>query len=259
MNDDVEQRLNRLTPRGVRPELREVVLGVVADELQVAPKGHSSPSPGQRPGEAVPIESISSAQRANDSPNCWPVGPANGQGLSSPGRCPGLGEPQGLRPIVLASEGIVTTTADAPATVAIPRTDSPWLRRAAMTVAASLLLGICLNVWVSNTSERRFAQLFGPPPISKQAMEIAKDVESISDAATGRWVYNRLTIARRSGEGNLFTGKYQDTIKQLIDELQTVSKDSYHDSEMDRDRTGWIGRDRFDNQCRLRRDFRFTA
>ena len=34
MNDDVEQRLSRLTPRGVRPELRGQVLAAVADELQ---------------------------------------------------------------------------------------------------------------------------------------------------------------------------------------------------------------------------------
>jgi hypothetical protein len=251
MNDDVEQRLGRLTPRGVRSALREQVLGAVADELQVAPKGHDLPSPGQRPGEAVPIESISSAQRAKGSPNGWPVGPINeqGQGLSSPGRCPGLGELQGLRPAEPVSQNIV----------ALVKADSLWLRRAAMAVAASLLLGIGLNVWASRASERRLAQLFGPPPISKRAMEIATDIETITDAETGRWVYSRLTISHQSVKGEIVYKKYQDTIKRLIDELQTVSKDAYHDSEMDRDRTGWIGGDRFDNQCRIRRDFRFTA
>ncbi len=37
MNDDIEQLLGRLTPRGVRPELRPQVLAAVTDQLQAEP------------------------------------------------------------------------------------------------------------------------------------------------------------------------------------------------------------------------------
>jgi lipoate-protein ligase A len=52
-----------------------------------------SPSPGQRPGIVEASELVQSAQRANTSPNGWPVGPTSEKGRSGdPGRCPGLGE-----------------------------------------------------------------------------------------------------------------------------------------------------------------------
>ena len=37
MNDDIEQRLGRLTPRGVRPELRPQILAAMANQLEVEP------------------------------------------------------------------------------------------------------------------------------------------------------------------------------------------------------------------------------
>ena len=52
-----------------------------------------SSSPGQRPGITGAPEPVLSAQRANTSPNDWPVGPTSEKGPSDdPGRCPGLGE-----------------------------------------------------------------------------------------------------------------------------------------------------------------------
>jgi hypothetical protein len=146
----------------------------------------------------------------------------------------------------------------------LAKANSLWLRRAAIAVAASLLLGVGLNLWASRVSERHLAQLFGPPPISKQAMEIAKDIEKTTDAEAGRWVYRRLTMPRQSGDGAAAYTKCCDTVKRLIDELQTVSKDSCHetlqkDSEMDRGHTGCIGGDRFDCQRRVRMDYRCTA
>jgi hypothetical protein len=262
MNDDVEQRLSRLTPRGVLPELREKVLGAVADELQAAPKEHGSPSPGQRPGEIDPIESALPAQRANRSSNRWPVGPTEKQDQPTyPGRCPGLGEQKGLRPIETTSKD---TAAPATIVASSTKTDSPWLRRAATTVAASLLLAIGLNVWVNKASDRYLAQLVGPPPVSKGATEVAKTVADITDAQTGQWVYRRLTVPPQPGAVAAAYAKYCDGVKKLIDELQTASKDSYRetpqeDSEMDRDRAGRIGGDSTDCQRRLRLDYRYTA
>jgi hypothetical protein len=48
---------------------------------------------------------------------------------------------------------------------------SPWLRRAAIGVAASLLVGVALNVWVSLVADRQLAQLLGPPPAAGQNAE----------------------------------------------------------------------------------------
>ena len=72
---------------------------IFAGDVTIAPKEHGSPSPGHRPGRRWCKRTTLSAQRANRSSNRWPVGPVLGPaGSPSPGWCPGLGEPQGLRP-----------------------------------------------------------------------------------------------------------------------------------------------------------------
>jgi hypothetical protein len=141
---------------------------------------------------------------------------------------------------------------------------SPWLRHAAMAVAASLLLGVGLNIWASKESEQQFARIYGPAPISKPAMEIATAVGAITDAQTGQWVYNRLATPRPFGDGAAAYAKCCAAVKQLIDELQTVSKDSYHetpqkDIEMDRGHPGRAAGDSTDCQRHFRLDYRFTA
>ena len=113
IDDDIEQLLGRLTPRGVCPELRPQVLAAVASQLEAEPA-------------------------------------------------------------------------------------SRWPRRSALAVAASLLLGIGMNIWASKSAERRLAELFGPPPVSKQAMELADAMEKTTDAETARWVYQRLAASRPS-------------------------------------------------------------
>jgi hypothetical protein len=198
MNDDVEQRLDRLTPRGVRPELREQVLGAVENELT-----------------------------------------------------------KGTEEVVGETWRIMDNVLRQPP-------PSPWLRRASMAVAASLLLGVGLNLWATQASENRLAQLFGPPPISMRAMEIANDVERIADAKTGQWVYRQLTVPRQPGDAVAAYTKYRDAMNRLINELRTVSKDTYHetpqkDPEMDRGHTGCPVGNRFDCQRLVRLDHRYTA
>jgi hypothetical protein len=201
MNDDVEQRMSRLTPRGVRPELLEKVLGAVTDELQAAPKGTE---------EVVGEMSSSSEVRLRQPP------------------------------------------------------PSPWLRRAAAAVAASLLLGILLNIWVNKAADRRWAALFGPPPISKGAMQIAKDVARITDAETGQWVYRQLNVPVRPGDLAAAYAKYFAEAQKLMDGLRTVSKDSYHETtqeenQMDGGRPGRIDGNSTDCQRHLRLDYRCAA
>jgi hypothetical protein len=105
---------------------------------------------------------------------------------------------------------------------------TPWLRRSALAVAASLLVGIAMNLWASASAERRLAQLFGPPPLSKRAMEVAKAVEEITDPQTAQWVYQRLTTPRPTGDASAAYAEYCATVRQLIKELQTVPKSSEH-------------------------------
>ena len=166
-NDDMEQLMARLTPKGVAPELRPQVLAAVASEL------------------------------------------AGGE---------------------VKSGGIASGVGSATAT-AVQKSASPWLRRCTWAVAASLLVGIALNVWANTLADRRLAEL---------------------------------TAARPSSGGYEDFSKYMATVRQLIDELQMASKDSYHetsqeDSSMDRDRARRTGGNRTGCQRRLCLDYRFTA
>jgi hypothetical protein len=213
MNDDLEQGLGRLTPRGVRPDLREKVLAAVTAELQSA--------------GGVPFPGIDSTPVAAHDEN--EHGPAPVAPTSPPAKA-----------------------------------DSPWLRRAAVAAAASLLLGIGLNVWVSNAADRHLAALFGPPPVPKGAAEIASDVAAFTDAATGRWVYRRLTAPIPPDALAAAHAKYSEQVQKLIDELQTASKDPYHetrqkDAEMDGDRAPRVRGHSTDCQRRIRLDYRCTA
>ena len=221
MNDEVEQRMEGLTPRGVRPELRRQVLAAVDAELQ----GNHDTT-----GTGVPLLGTSSAVSALRGQHCM------------------------LQAVAHANEKCEPSA----------KPDSPWLYRATIAVAASLLFGISLNLWASAASQSRLAQLFGPPPISKRAMQLANDVGRITDAKTGQWVYRHLTVPRLPSDGAAAYEQYGDAVKRLIDELQTVSKDSYYetpqkDPQMDRGHSGCIPGNRFDCQRRVRLDHRCTA
>ena len=236
MNEDIEQLLGQLTPRGVRPELRPRVLAAVASQSQeetswgdsctVAPGGGSTtatPTP-KRPLSLWERVRVRAVRERDDSP--------------------------------LAAEALT------PCPSPEGRGENFWLRRAAWAVAASLLLGIAMNVSASLSSERHLARLYGPPPVSQQVMELAKMVEKATDAETARWVCRQMTVTRRSSPDAL--AKHYASVRQLIDELQTASKGSYHetpekDTQMDRDRSWRTPGDRSGCQRHLRLDFRFTA
>ncbi len=162
MNDDIEQLLIRLTPRGVRAELRPQVLAAVESQLQAEPA-------------------------------------------------------------------------------------SPWLRRSALAVAALLVLGIGMNIGVNEMSNRRMAQLFGPPPGSKRALDV------------NPW----LAVPRQPGDMDAFA-KHYAALQQFINEFENGSKGSYHetpeeDPQMERDRPGRADGDRSGCQRLLHLDYRYTA
>jgi hypothetical protein len=162
MNDDIEQLLGQLTPRGVRPELRPQILAAVAGELQAEPA-------------------------------------------------------------------------------------SPWLRRSALAVAASLLLGIAMNIWANAVADRRLARLFGPPPVARRALDTQPQFAG----------------SRPSGGVDALAGHYA-LLQELINELETVSKGSFHeapqkDPPMDRGGPGRAGGNRSGCQRLFRMDYRYTA
>jgi hypothetical protein len=159
-----------------------------------------------------------------------------------------------LRPRVLAAVASQLQTEPA----------SPWLRRSALAVAASLLLAVAMNIWASRAADRRLAQLFGPPPVSKRAMELAKAVESITDAQTAQWAYQRLAAPRPSGEGLAAYAAYSGTLRRLLDRSFVDSKGPtdetpQKDPQMDRNRPGRAGGGTTDCQRHPRLDHRDTA
>ena len=112
MNDEIERRLRRMSPRGAPPELRPRILAAVAAEL----------------GDPAPP---SSRRR--------------------------------FRPALAASFAVI--------------------------------FGLALNYWANVDIDRRLAMVLGPRVVSRQAAEIAADVASVTDPATGQWAYDRLVAS----------------------------------------------------------------
>jgi len=174
MNDDMEELLGRLTPRGVRADLRPQVLAAVASHLK--------------------------AERA-----------------------------------------------------------SPWLMRSTLVVAALLLLGIGMNLGVSERAERRLAEIYGPPAVSKRAMELAKAVEEVTDAQTAQWVYRQFAAPPPRGDGLAAYAAYSDMLRRLLNTKEPFDETPQEDSQVERDRPGRPAGDRSDCQRYLRLDHRCTA
>lgn len=139
----------------------------------------------------------------------------------------------------------------------------PWGRRLGLAVAASLLLGVVLNVWVNKASDRRLARLYGPPPVPRQIAEVAEAVASVTDAETGRRIEQQLVAAWRSRAAAL--PQRAIDYAQLMRELKLVRKDPRHEdllekgTEMDRDRRRGAPGDTSDCQRHLGLEHRFTA
>jgi hypothetical protein len=72
-----------------------------------------------------------------------------------------------------------------------------WQRACGLAVAAGLVLGIALNVWLSWRHETRLAQLYGPSPLPATVIDVARAVESVTDRPTAQWLTQRLAAAYR--------------------------------------------------------------
>jgi hypothetical protein len=179
--------------------------------------------------------------------------------------------PRGVRPelraqvLAAVAEALPSNARQADAMEA--ESGSPWLRRAGWTVAAALLLGVGLNVWLSWRSEQVLAQFYGPPPISKQAMEIALDIGKTAGPEMTQWVYERLAPKSRDrsiDEVYADYAAYCDMLTQLTEKPFLSPKEFKHETpqknpQMDRDRSGRVGGNPFDCQCLVRLDDGQTA
>ena len=164
-----------------------------------------------------------------------------------------LGAPAELRPRVLAA---VAEQLQSAAPLPSRRSFYPVL-----AVAAGLLASLALNVWVNDRLDRRLAVVLGPPPVRKQAAEIAADVASITDSATGQWVYERLAADRPDHDA---AREYAVRLLQLIQQLtldfkETADEAPRKNPQVDGDRRGCRDHHPADAQCLLRVEYRYRA
>jgi hypothetical protein len=131
---------------------------------------------------------------------------------------------------------------------------SRWQRRLGLAVAASILLGIVLNMWANKATDRRLARLYGPPPTPRQIAEVAEMVASVTDAQTGRRVRQQLSAAWWSRP----TAPIQSicSSQQILEELEITRKEQRHEDPQDRRRGD---RDTSDCQRDLGLEDRLTA
>ena len=161
------------------------------------------------------------------------------------------GAPPELRPRVLAA------LADELGSVAPPRR-SP---RPGLAVAAALLFSLALNVLVTHTLDRRLAVVLGPPPVPRQAAEIAAEIASVTDPATGRWAYERLAVGRPRGDhARRYVLRLRQMLRQFTVDLEETAHETPEENpQMDRDYRGSRDRHPADAQRVLRLEHRNTA
>jgi hypothetical protein len=91
-----------------------------------------------------------------------------------------------------------------------------WERGFELAVAASLVLGVGLNVWLWRTDETRQMELAQRAP-SAAAREVARAVASAAGPAAGQWAQNEFTRAeshkRRDASGSQ---RYQRLLHELF-------------------------------------------
>ena len=66
----------------------------------------------------------------------------------------------------------------------------------ALAAAAALLVSVALSYWADRSIDARLAQVVGPAPPDREAMELANEIAAVTDAETGRWIYDRVISSR---------------------------------------------------------------
>jgi hypothetical protein len=119
------------------------------------------------------------------------------------------------------------------------------LFRPGLAAAAALLASLLLNHVVNSSLDRRLAAVLGPPPVPRQAAEIAAEITTLTDSRTGQWAFERLTASRGPiVDSQEFVVRVQELIRQVTRDLEEPSHEtSEEDPQVDRDLRGRIDRD----------------
>jgi hypothetical protein len=128
---------------------------------------------------------------------------------------------------------------------------SPWERWTGGLVAAAVLLGVVLNVWVVKTSEHRLADLAGPHLPPKSVAEMVAIAQSVAGSHTAEWLQQQLSIAWSARPAPPAQGLPE--FERLINDLGITGKAHLREKaqevpEKRTDRTGRAHRDSFDHQ-----------
>jgi len=142
-----------------------------------------------------------------------------------------------LRDRVLAAVGDVLAEVSTPAR-------RRFRFRPGLGVAAALLASLLLNHLVNTSVDRRLAAVLGPPPVPRQAAEIAAEIAALTDSRTGQWAYERLAASRsESADPQHYPVRLQELIRQVTGDLEEPSHEkSEENPQVDRDLRGSIDR-----------------
>jgi len=72
-----------------------------------------------------------------------------------------------------------------------------WSRWAWGALAASLLLGVALNVGLERAHEAKLAEIYGPKPVPREVAEMTRTIEKVTDKQTASWYQQELLAAVR--------------------------------------------------------------
>ena len=111
-----------------------------------------------------------------------------------------------------------------------------------MGVAAALLAGLMMNYLANASVDRRLKAALGPPPVPRQAAEIAAEITALTDSRTGRWAFEQLTASRSdSSEAQPYPVRLQELIREVTGDLEEPNHEpSEENRQMDRDLRGSI-------------------
>ncbi len=114
--------------------------------------------------------------------------------------------------------------------------------RPGLGVAAALLASLLMNYLVNASLDRRLAAVLGPPPVPRQAAEIAAEIAALTDSRTGQWAFERLAASRsESLDPQHYPVQLQELIRQVTGDLEEPGHETSEENpQVDRDLRGSI-------------------
>ena len=125
--------------------------------------------------------------------------------------------------------------------------------RAALTVAASLLVAVILNIWVIRSDDARQARLYGSRPLPREIHETVQMADRAGGPACAELVRQQLVAAWQSRRQShrLDVVRYQQQLRQLLF-IEKGFPYVQEDSQVDEHRPGRNDRGASDCERRFR-------